>query len=486
MFRLLELANHSTTPDAIHVTLAGKKWVINEYKRVSDAPEYTCISYAWGDGKAKSPLYDHHQVSDRTIRVLETAVGVSNSTTNWDKYISFSHNGDATKETAGQAAAVHASQALWIDALCVPTQEPARTACLQSMGEIFSSAYQVLVVFTDQCSDAIQNTLLKGKLTSTDLSLLESEDWVSRAWTYQEAVNSKRLYFAIEQNNDLIVSGHDFLNAIMVAIDAYKEAKNFDKLTWEKHNPKLRSLERLLADYLISDFATRSAYQVMAVMDHRVSERADDHFYAMVGAITTTTLQINGDETLRPSEYFTRVCEEKGDFSFLYSTAPREETLGRAWRPLEGRFPALLPDLITLGSTEAGQAEQTHLLLNNVYRPSLDAITPDGLKAARWFVEDKNEARSPNDVAAKVLERLRILGFSGCGAHMELETGFFFPQSAPLETDDLFVVVSHEIHWVTGGPGLLLRKNKSAINDFVDVGAFVGTRPKSGDGIKVG
>ena len=153
---------------------------------------------------------------------------------------------------------------------------------------------------------------------------------------------------------------------------------------------------------------------------------------------------------------------------------------------MEGRFPALLPDLITLGSTEAGQAEQTHLLLNNVYRPSLAAITPGGLKAARWFVEDKNETRSPNDVAAKVLERLRILGFSGCGAHLEFETGFFFPQSAPLETDDLFAVVSHEIHWVTGGPGLLLRKNKSAINGFVDVGVFVGTRPKSGDGIKVG
>ena len=300
--------------------------------RVSDAPEYTCISYAWGDGKAKSPLHYDHQVSDRTIPVLETAVGVSNSTTNWDKYISFSHNRDATKETAGQAAAVHASQALWIDALCVPTQEPARTACLQSMGEIFSSAYQVLVVFTDQCSDAIQNTLLKGKLASADLSLLESEDWVSRAWTYQEAVNSKRLYFAIEQNNDLLVSGHDFLNAIMVAIDAYKEAKSFDKLTWEKHNPKLRSLERLLADYLISDFATRSAYQVMSVMDHRVSEKADDHFYAMVGAITTTNLQINGDETLRPSDYFTRVCEEKGDYTARLRAKKPWGGLGGPWK----------------------------------------------------------------------------------------------------------------------------------------------------------
>ena len=102
---------------------------------------------------------------------------------------------------------------------------------------------------------------------SSDLSLLEKEEWVSRAWTYQEAVNSKRLYFAVEGNEDAIVSGHDFLNAIMVAIDAYKLVNNIDKVAWEKHRPMLRSLERLLADYLISDFATRSAYQVMSVMD---------------------------------------------------------------------------------------------------------------------------------------------------------------------------------------------------------------------------
>jgi hypothetical protein len=486
VLRLLERANVLTPPNAPHIELFGNKWVINEYAQASDAPDYTCISYAWGKEKTKNPLCVEQSMSTRTIHAIETAISVLQSQDNWASCIRFSHNGDSLKEVAGQVSALNASQAFWVDALCVPSENPARTVCLQSMGEIFSSAYQVLVVLREQCSDAIRNTSQNGKLVSSDLSLLEKEDWVSRAWTYQEAVNSKRLYFAVEGNKDTIVSGHDFLNAIMVAIDAFKEANNLGKLAWEKQRPKLRSLERLLADYLMADFATRSAYQVMSVMDQRISERADDHFYAMIGSITTTTEQVEGDEKLDPSEYFMRVCERKRDFSFLYGAGPRDETAGRRWRPIEGRFPALLPDLITLGSTEVGREELTHLQLDNMYRLVPGPVSSDGLKAARWFIEEKSDTSSPDDVATQILERLRILGFSGCGAYLEFETGFFFPQSDPLQSDDMFAVVSHEIHWVTGGPGLLLRANKSDINGFCDIGVFVGQRPKSGEGIKVG
>lgn len=486
MFRLLEPANYLTPPDAQHVEFSGKRWVMTEYAHVSDAPKYTCISYAWGKDKTENPFCNERSMSTRTLGAIETAISVSHSPANWSKNISFSHNRDALKEVVGQSAAVAAAQAFWVDALCVPGQEPARTVCLQSMGEIFSATYQVIVVLTEQCSKAIENTSQSGKLDSTDLRLLENEDWVSRAWTYQEAVNSERLYFAVEDNEDAIISGHDFLNAIMIAIDEYKLSNNIGNVAWEKHHQKLRSLERLLADYLISNVATRSAYQVMSVMERRVLERAEDYYYAMTGTISTKYLQVDGYETIHPSEYFMRVCEEKGDFSFIYSAAARNETMGRLWRPLEGRFPALLPDLITFGGTEAGHMEQTHLQLNNMYRLIPGRVTFDGLKAARWFVDDKNETHSSDYVASQVLKRLRILGFSGCGDYLEFETGFFFPQSEPLQPDGVFAVVSQDIHWVTGGPGLLLRANSSDINDFNDVGAFVGRRAKSGDRFKVG
>ena len=486
MFRLLEPANHLTPPDASFIDLFEKKWVIKEYAQVSDAPEFTCISYAWGKEKAENPLCVEQQMSTRTIRAIETAISVSRSKENWGRNISFSHDGDSLKEAAGQAAAVNASPAFWVDALCVPSDDPARTVCLQSMGEIFSSAYQVLVVLREQCSEVIQNARQAEKLSSSDLSILEKEDWVSRVWTYQEAVNSSRLYFGVEGNEDAIVSGNEFLNMIMTAIDVYKAANNLGKLAWEKQSPKLRSLERLLADYMMADFATRSAYQVMSVMENRYSERAGDHFYAMVGSITTTTEQAKGHEKLEPSEFFMRSCERKGDFSFLYSSAPRSEEVASGWRPIEGRFPALLPDLITLGSSEAGRKELTHLQLDSMYRLVSGAVTSDGLKAARWFVEDQSETSSPDDVARQILKRLRILGFGGCGEYLEFESGFFFPQSESLKSDDIFAAVSHDIHWVTGGPGLLLRANSSDINDFFDVGVFIGQRPKSGVEIKIG
>jgi len=85
----------------------------------------------------------------------------------------------------------------------------------------------------------------------------------------------------------------------------------------------------------------------------------------------------------------------------------------------------------------------------------------------------------------KTLERLRTLGFSGMGEYLEFESGFFFPQSASDLSGDVFAVVSSDIHWVTGGPGLLLRTSSSGLNEFCDVGAFVGKSPKSGEEINL-
>ncbi len=222
MFRLLEPENHLTPPDASIVELFGKRWVITEYVQISDAPSFTCISYAWGDEKEKNLVCDDQLMSSRTIPSLETTISASKSQESWAKNIKFSFNSDPEKEEAGQLAALTASQAFWIDTFCVPAQEPARTICLQSMGEIFSSAYQVIVVLTAQCSDAIQSIRHTGKLDVSKILSLEKEDWVSRAWTYQEAVNSRSLYFLVEDEKNIIVSGQDFLRVIVNAIEEYK------------------------------------------------------------------------------------------------------------------------------------------------------------------------------------------------------------------------------------------------------------------------
>ena len=486
MFRLLEPANHLTPPDASTVVLFGKRWVITEYAHISDAPPFTCISYAWGDEKERNPVYQDQVMSSRTIPTLETTISASQSQKSWAANIKFSYNSDLEKEEAGQAAALTASQALWIDTFCVPAKEPARTICLQSMGEIFSSAYQVIVVLTKQCSGVIRSIHQTGNLGASKIGTLEKEDWVSRAWTYQEAVNSRSLYFIVEGEDNTIVSGQDFLRAIVDAIEVYKQRHDLDNASWIKFHPRLYNLEALLADYLIADYSTRSAYQVMSAMDQRSAERADDIFYAMIGAISSAPEKIERAETLSPAEYFMRVCERKGDYSFIYSNAKRSKTAGQHWRPAKGKATAVLPNLITFGDNEAGIQEPSHLKLENMNRLKPGNINEDALKAARWFAGSKDEEMPKTDVAAKILKRLISLGFTGCGEYLEFETGFFFPHSKPEQSKDMLVVVSTEIHWVTGGPGLLLRSNNTDIKDFCDVGAFVGRNAKVGTSVKVG
>jgi hypothetical protein len=204
----------------------------------------------------------------------------------------------------------------------------------------------------------------------------------------------------------------------------------------------------------------------------------------MVGSISATA-RIDGDEELSPSEYFMRACERKADFSFIYSTAPRSQTVGLYWRPLEGRFPPVLPNLITFGNQERGTAHPTHVSLENMYRLQSGSVGADGLKSACWFGRTKYDSKSTEEVASKILARLRTLGFTGSGEYMEFDTGFFFPQSVSEPSGDVIAVVSSDIHWVTGGPGLLLCPNSSDIYVFSDVGAFVGKSPKSGNEIKV-
>ena len=433
-----------------------------------------------------NPLDDRQVMSARAIPVLETVIKVSQSKESWAESIQFSHNHDPILEEGRRTAAFEASQAIWVDALSVPNDEPARTVCLQGMGEIYSSAHQVFAVLTGRCADILKNLRRTGKLAPPELLALEGEDWINRAWTYQEAVNSRALYFVAEGNKNVMISGHDFLNALMKAIDDYKLSHKMDNNTWAKRHPRVYQFEAVLADYRIADYATRSAYQVMSVMDQRVSKRDEDHHDAMIGAITTLPSKSEGDKPLHPSEYLMRVCEEKGDFSFIYSTAPRSEALGQRWRPIEGNFPTVLPGLVIFGSGQAGFLESTHLQLDNMCRLRPGAITSDGLKAARWFIGDDSGGMSPDGTAFGVLERLRALGFTGCGEYIELKNGYFFPQAMAVSSDEVFVVVSRDIDWVTGGPGLLLSENDKEIREFCDVGAFVGRVPKFGESIKVG
>jgi hypothetical protein len=396
-------------------------------------------------------LFNEGQLmSGRTVPSLQAAIASYQSTENRADNVKFSYSGEVLKEGVGQLAA---SQAFWIDAFCVPPHDPARAVCLQEMGRIFSAASQVIVVLTGQCSCVIKCISHSEEIEASALMALEGEEWVTRAWTYQEAVNSRALYFTVEGEENLVVSGQDFFRTIMDAIDDYKSRYEFSNSAWLGSHPGLSNLEMLLLDYRIAGFTDRSAYQVMSAMGQRVAERPEDYFYAMIGSITTTSSMTEDDERLRPAEYFMRVCEQKGDFSFIYNTAQRSTKLGQGWRPFAEEFSAVLPGLIIFGSGEAGSRESTHLELEQMDRPIIGAIAADGLKVAGWFLGPQSEGLSPEAMAAGVLKKLRVLGFTGCGEYLEFETGFFFPQLKPKISEDLFVAVSCKVDWLRGGAG---------------------------------
>lgn len=483
MFFLLEAVNPDSLLDKPIIELCGSRWTIKEYANYSEAPPYTCISYTWMKATKCHPFDASQNISARTIPVIETVIKTLRSPENWD-YVQI--NTDPMQDAAAKSDAMAASQALWIDALCVPQQEPARTLCLQRMGELYSSAWQVVVVLPESCSSIFRQIEHADCIDFDSLSILERDEWITRAWTYQETVNSRALYFIGENNDGLIVSGTDFLNIVLTATDKYREIHGLDSVTWSEEHPSLNNLQTLIADYRISEYAERSAYQVMSAIHSRISERVDDYFYAMIGAITNSTIDINDAEYLSPSEYFMRACEAKGDYSYIYNIAPRNDVSGKRWRPVEGKYKPVVPGQLILESGQSGCVKPTHLELYDMCRVDTGTISEDGWKAVLSILPKEGEYLTSRAIAEATLDRLRRAGFSGCGEYFELKSGFFFPQAISVIPDDYFFAVSPGVQWNMGCPGLMLLPSSTDIDHLLSVGVFVGRVQKGTETLSIG
>jgi len=98
VFRLLVPADQDTLQDAPSIKVDGRRWVPTSYTQVPK-PEntlaYTCISYSWGMETAPHP-FEPRKVSSRAIPALEAVIRSLQPS------------------------------AIWLDALCVPPDEPGR------------------------------------------------------------------------------------------------------------------------------------------------------------------------------------------------------------------------------------------------------------------------------------------------------------------------------------------------------------------------
>ena len=376
--------------------------------------------------------------------------------------------------------------ALWVDAFCVPREEPARATCLGSMGAIYAHASQVVVVLSEPSSALLEQIRETGEVDESALLALESDDWVSRAWTYQEIVNSGKVRFVSQGADDAWADAIDVLSKAGYAIDRFKKAHGYDTFKMRALHPRLDGLEDLIVDWKISDYLERSAYQVMCGMHGRDSAQPEDLFYAMIGAISTSPAEGPTLPSGPPAEYFMQICEEKGDYSFIYSTAPRSEEPGRRWRPKTAdRFRAVFP-WHCWGEGQSACVNPTHIQLNGMWLVN-PVSTPTTAKP--WvadFLKTSDDSSSSEDLPASMLRQLRLAGFQGCGEHLEMETGYFFSYSPLPQGPDLFVAAATGIQMSLGSPGLLLRRNASEIHDFCGIGLFVGRVPKKGVSLDVG
>ncbi len=124
MLRLLIPATSSPLAGQFSIKLLGSRWILTEIlgHTTPAHPKYTCVSYAWGSETVEHPLNAQETMSARTVEAAEAAVRDEEPT------------------------------ALWVDALCVPLEEPARSVCLSQMGAIYGQASTVVVVLSAQCS----------------------------------------------------------------------------------------------------------------------------------------------------------------------------------------------------------------------------------------------------------------------------------------------------------------------------------------------
>lgn len=422
-------------------------------------PPYTCISFAWGREKEPSPLDKEQMISKRAVPVLATLTEIIN------------------KDSGAMDKA--AFETVWMDTFCIPTEADAREVYLRSMGEIYAHATQVVVVLAADTRPLLQAIRDNKEIDHKGLLLLESDEWVTRAWTYQEIVNSGRIYFIAEGETEAPVFGADFFDAVAKAIHAFGEGSEKDSYTLLEEYPSLSSFEAVVLDWRIMDYQKRSAYQVITNMCYRQSDLPNGLVYAMLGCIADDQRSPDRRAAIPAIELFMQICEAKGDFSFIYTTAPRGKEKNKNWRPDAELLKPVLPWLYCWGEGQAGTLHADYLELKNVclYEPA--PISGESLKTLMGVMSNHQPVTEDSYGIPYIWQQLNKIGFEGCGQYLELEHGYFFTIDHLPVTDNLMAVVATGVCWTFGAPGILVEKKVEGPYPFVGTGVFIGKTASS-------
>ena len=434
--------------------LDGRHWCLSEPLNISDEgsiPHFVCISYKWGPVRNWNQYIKAGYISDRTIPALEVAIRSSTS------------------------------KAFWTDVFCVPSEQRSRQATLESMGFIYSRASQVMVILSPLSFDAIKEMSEGTLLRESTLETLEKDEWNRSVWTYQEVVNSQGLRFVCGSRVGLTVDGSHFLNCVSSALRLYKSKHNLDAFTICERFPNLSAFEDLLLDYMIGEYTQRSALQVLSNFHRRYWEEPRNYFYAMIGAMVQEPLSWSTGSTLSDiAEAFMTVCEQKNDYSFIYTSAPRAETPGKRWYPVPGILPSILPwHVIDPDGAQRGHHASQGFWLDDMMLLVPAACLGDACKQTILisFPQPELGELSDSAIAGKVYHTIKRIGFTGSKDYFIFEAGLFFPQETLSEDSEVTFLAATGVRWGFGTPGIAYADIGGVVR--YTVGVFVGAVTKS-------
>lgn len=466
-FRLFtQVSGSPVSPVKPHIEIDGVSWCISGPldfdASPSQIPEYACVSYVWGSDRLPNPFYPQVSMSTHTLPALAAS-------------IRFPRTG---------------SRAFWIDAFCIPIERTCKAATLSSMGFIYGHASEIIVVLTYDSFRAFK-TIASWDIGGNDdppaalLDLLNSDMWIRSVWTYQEVVNGPSITFVGEDSSEDPVSGVNFLNRLGHFISEFKKRNGMSSFVFRALYPALDAFEDLLADWMIAAYLSRSAYGVMACLQRRTWIEDANYYYSMIGTITAEPSRRARNPALATlADAFMSVCEDKGDYSFIFCANARDTRPGLVWRPAPD--PEILRVVVpwhSFGELQRGERDSHGVLtLKNMLRLTrCESIGEDGKNIITSFVSSgqaEHQRRAENDdtLAQTMYECLVQMGFTGGNNPVVMQQGFFYPQwSIPNSSDiEAEFWASTAIRMVSGSPGLVVVSDSARTPKSYLPGIFVG------------
>ncbi|CAL1698125.1 unnamed protein product [Somion occarium] len=412
--RLLVPASPELQSPGPSIDLDGQRWILTEPLDVNggDIPPYVCVSYVWGKDTMPNlnPFHPDIPMSSRTHSVVCATV-----------------------------RSIRPS-AIWVDAFCIPPSPVVtRRATLESMGYIYGHAKCVVAVLSPHSFSAV---LEMSRVRNPDetkfylLDILEKDSWVESIWTYQEIVNNTEIFFIGEDSGGAVLEG---------------------PLAARRRYPKLDAFEDLVADWRCDLPCSRCAAGIISNLDRRVYDDKKNYFYSMIGAVADTPSGRSTASTVDSlAEKFMSICERKGDYSFIFTSTPRDERPGYRWRPRPGMVRALITYRCE-GERLEGVREGDNIMLKDIIiARRAPSVNSNGISYIReWLKLGKNAEYETDEILALFLQALRTLDFTGSQHYITTDDGAFFPQNEISQDTPVLIYISRSLRYANfGAPGL--------------------------------